>query len=82
MNRNGPRRVRYSIEVEAVTVPPWRAIPANERLRRFLKAALRSYGWRVTAVRPVRDQREQVVFRAVEDGAPPIVDVTLRRGPS
>lgn len=66
MNRNGNRSGRrYAIEVEAVTVAPWRAIPPDERLRRLLKAMLRSYGYRVTACRPVK---REVVFRAVEDG--------------
>lgn len=59
---------RYLVELTPVGGSPWQGVPPDERLRRLLKAMLRSYGMRCTSVRPVG--RTEVVFRAVEDGEP------------
>jgi hypothetical protein len=42
---------RFQLTVEAV--PGWGDVPAIIRLRRFLKAALRSYGLRCTEAREI-----------------------------
>lgn len=48
---------RLTLEIEPVGDASWAAVPVEVRLRRLLRAAVRSYGLRVKLIAPVKPKR-------------------------
>lgn len=50
---------RLTLEIEPVGDASWAAVPVEVRLRRLLRAAVRSYGLRVKLITPAKPKRRR-----------------------